>query len=403
MEIWILIIIITTGIIAGIITGLIPGIHINLISSIVLINFSILLNFIDIRAIVIFIITMGVIHTFIDFIPSILFGVPSDDTALSVLPGHKLVLDGKAYKAIFLSSVGSLSGMFFAIIFSPLFYFTIEGLYTFFKKYVPYILITTSILLIIFEKNNNLRFWALIIATFSGALGMLILNSTITNNPLLVLFTGMFGISTMFSSLVNENGKIPKQNFDVDFKINFRFIKAIFIGGCASSICSISPGLGNAQAGTISALFFKKISSEIFIVVLSAINTINFILSLITFYLIDKARNGSILVISQIVEGINIRELIFFFIIIFFVAIIGYNITLYLGKRLIKLIANLDMKKVNLIVMILLFIMILFITNWIGIIILIASASLGILCINLGCRRVHLMNVLLLPVVLNLL
>jgi len=402
MEVWILIIIIALGIISGIITGMIPGIHINLIASIILINFTFLLTFFDINSVIIFIITMGVIHTFIDFIPSILFGVPSEDTALSILPGHKLVLDGKAYKAIFLSSIGSLSGMFFAILFSPLFYYTIEIIYKTSKIFIPYILISTTILLIIFEKNWNLRLWAIIIAFFSSALGILVLNSTITNNPLLILFTGLFGISTIFCSLKDE-GKIPKQNFEIDFKINRNFFKAIFVGGFASSICSISPGLGNAQAGTISALFFKKISSEIFIVVLSAINTINFILSLITFYLIDRARNGSILVISQITESINFNQLIFFFFIIFIVAIIGYFITLKIGKKLIKIIQTINMKKTNIIIIILLFIMIFIITNWIGIIILICSSALGILCINLGCRRVHLMNILLIPIVLNLL
>jgi len=84
------------------------------------------------------------------------------------------------------------------------------------------------------------------------------------------------------------------------FKVDFSFFKAVFVGGITSSVCSVVPGVGNAQAATIVSVFFRKMSAELFIVMLSVINTINFALSIVTFYLISRARNGSILVVSQI-------------------------------------------------------------------------------------------------------
>lgn len=401
MEITIIILMIFLGIISGIITGLIPGIHINLIASIILINFVLLNSIFGINGLIIYIIAMSVTHSFIDFIPSICFGVPSEDTCLSVLPAHRLVLNGEGYKAIFLSSIGSLFGTFFIISFSPIFYLGLKSLYENVKFLIPYILTITSLSLILNEKSKNKKFWALIVALLSGSFGLFILNSYITDNPLLILFTGMFGITSIIYSLA-ENSKMPNQNFKFNFKIDKEFIKSIFVGGFASSICCVSPGMGNAQAGTIASLFYKNITAEIFIIVLSAINTINFVLSILTLYLINKARNGAILVVSQITSAITFNQLIFFMIIVIIVSIIAFTLTCILGKKIIKIVSKINMKIVNILILIFLFGIVFYLTNIIGMIILLTSISLGFLVNSLGVRRVHLMNVLLLPVIFNL-
>lgn len=404
MELLTITLIIILGIIAGTITGLIPGIHINLVATTILINITILLNYFNLQQIIIFILSMGITHTFIDFIPSILFGVPSSDTALSILPGHKLVLEGKAYKAIYLSSIGSLYGIIFTLLITPIFFFGLQATYEFVKKYIPYFLIFTIIILILSEPKLNNKFWALIITLFAGSFGMLILNTNLISDPLLILFTGTFGISTIIHSLNQNENSLPEQNYKInDFKLSTNFFKAILIGGTTSSLCSITPGIGNAQAATISALFFKKITSELFIVVISTINTINFALSIITFYLIEKARNGSIVVISQIIETLTFQDLKTYLTTITIVGLIAFFLTLALGKKLIKTISKLNIKKINIYLLLFLLTTIYLLTNIYGLLILISSSFLGILTISLGIRRIHLMSILLIPVIINLL
>jgi TctA family transporter len=56
-----------------------------------------------------------VTHTFLDFIPSVFLGAPEGDTALSVLPGHRLLLKGMGYEAVKLSAFGSLMSVFLAL------------------------------------------------------------------------------------------------------------------------------------------------------------------------------------------------------------------------------------------------------------------------------------------------
>ena len=104
------------GILAGTITGLIPGIHVNLISLLLFSFSSWLLRFFEISALFVFIVAMAITHTFLDFIPSIFLGAPDDDTALSVLPGHSLLLQGRGYEAVMLTLKGSFYSLFLVFI-----------------------------------------------------------------------------------------------------------------------------------------------------------------------------------------------------------------------------------------------------------------------------------------------
>lgn len=402
MEILAIIIIVFLGSLAGIITGLLPGIHINLVAMLILTNFMILSQFFSIENLVIFIIVMGIVHSFVDFIPSVLFGVPSSDTALATLPGQRMVLEGNGYKAIYLSSIGSFFGMIFAIIISPIFYFSLENIYNLIKDFIPYLLIFTLIILIFFENGLSQKFWAIIIILFSSGFGMLVLNSNIIKNPLLIIFSGLFGISSIFISLNENVAKLPKQNFKFKFQLNKTFFKGIFIGGVSSSICSISPGIGNAQAGTIASVFLKNATAEVFIVILSSINTINFILSFLTLYLIDRARNGAVLVISQIKFNISFNDILIYFIMIIISCIIGFFLTLILGKFLIRFIQRINFQVLNYLILILIFFTVWYMTGLYEIFVMIVASFLGILCVNLNVKRIHLMSVLLVPIIFNL-
>ena len=71
------------GCLIGTFTGLTPGIHVNLIGVILL---SLPLTKISPIYSLIFLVSMSITHTFLDFIPSIFLGAPDEDTSLSILP-----------------------------------------------------------------------------------------------------------------------------------------------------------------------------------------------------------------------------------------------------------------------------------------------------------------------------
>ena len=70
------------GILAGTFTGLMPGIHINLIGALLVSASVSFLFFIPPLYFVVFITSMAITHTFLDFIPSVFLGCPDTDTEL---------------------------------------------------------------------------------------------------------------------------------------------------------------------------------------------------------------------------------------------------------------------------------------------------------------------------------
>ena len=62
---------------------------------------------------------MSITHTFLDSIPSIYLGVPDPDMALSILPAHRMLLEGNGFLALKYTLYGSLSGLMISVILSP--------------------------------------------------------------------------------------------------------------------------------------------------------------------------------------------------------------------------------------------------------------------------------------------
>src|SRR3989344_7847617 len=108
------------GCLLGIITGITPGIHINLVSVLILSLSPFLSQYISLLTLAIVIISMSVTHTFLDAIPSIFLGAPDSGMEMGVLPGHRLLLQGRGYEAVVLTAIGSLFAVIMMVVFAPL-------------------------------------------------------------------------------------------------------------------------------------------------------------------------------------------------------------------------------------------------------------------------------------------
>jgi TctA family transporter len=154
----------------GIITGLIPGIHVNNVALMVLALqatlIALAMTFIGAfnpsafeLAIIISALIIGclVTHTFLDIIPSVYLGAPDADTALSVLPGHRLMLAGRGYEAIKCSALGSFGSVLVALVaLIPARLLMGSPVYAYEKMwpFIPFILITIVTLLILNERGE---------------------------------------------------------------------------------------------------------------------------------------------------------------------------------------------------------------------------------------------------------
>jgi TctA family transporter len=545
---------------AGIITGLVPGVHVNLVAYMILVSQSTLLAFALVAfgwalptasqlIIIVCSLVIGnvITHTFMDFIPSVFLGAPDSETALSMLPGHRMMMAGRGYEAVKCSVIGSFGSVLCAlamlipmrlVVGSPI------HAYDAMAKWMHLLLICVSIFLIMTEQarpgDKNLRnkkfemrghcllgpldpgtvihtgqsvvalenlasaggqvalkgrvvnkfsdagarfmlleggsktlllellgapkiepeigeeivaigevksiiTWqdhaikrgmATSVFILAGLLGIAILsvpgmasrNIFLVNIPsleqgtilLFPLFTGLFGLSTLLLSLM-DNPRIPEQNLkNVKIKLPLgKQVKAI-TSGCLASMASWFPGISSAIS-TIISVFLNKSSvkgmeskssdteTQEFIVSVSAVNTSVALFNLMALFVILKSRSGAM----KAVEGIISSELIAWeplgnvpmamaalLISALVAAIVSVPLALFFGRLFAKHCSRINYKSLVKGVIVFLLIMVTLFSGVLGLLILGISMCVGMIPPLIGVKRVYLMGCLIIPVIL---
>lgn len=387
-----IIIAILAGIFAGTITGLIPGIHINLIGTLLISFSAILLATINPLFIVIFISAMAITHTFLDFIPSILLGCPDTDTELSVLPGHELLKKGQGYQAIILTCYGSLAAIVIILLISFPSVFLIEKIQNIIPKAIPYLLLASSVFLILSEKK---KLTALFVFLLTGFLGFCVLNLQSLDQPLLPLLSGLFGGSMLIKSIKNKT-EIPKQKI---IKPKIKIFKPLIGAIIASPLCSFLPGMGSGQAAVIGNTI-SKTDKKGFLILLGATNTLVMGFSFISLYAISKTRTGAASAIKDIMGNLPQNIFILILITILISGIISFFLAKKFAEFFSKNITKFDYSFLSKIILLILTIVVFLVSGFSGLIILIISTATGYYCISLKIRRTHMMGCLLIPTII---
>jgi len=377
------------GVFCGIITGLIPGIHVNLVSAIIVANIAVVSNVISANIALSIIISLAITHTFLDTIPSIFLGAPDPSTALSVLPGHRLLNEGKGYEAVKLTILGSLSGLLISATFFPIILTIIEYIYPFFKNNIVTILTIVS-LFIISRSKSKLK--SIIVFMLAGTLGLISLNSR-TENALFPLLTGFFGLSTL---ILSSQNKIPQQEFTESTTIKPKEgIFSAVLGTISGFLTAMLPGLGSSTAATICSVIKKDSEPNGFLVMIGAISTVNFFLSIATLITINKARNGAILAITQTIQEPNML------IMLSCALISGGLATLIaqpLTKKFLKIIEKVNYKKLIITLILFLIIMTFVLSSFEGLYILLIATTTGLYAIKKEIPRNTMMACIIVPV-----
>ncbi|MDP6548034.1 MAG: tripartite tricarboxylate transporter permease [Candidatus Woesearchaeota archaeon] len=388
------------GITAGIFTGLIPGMHINLVSILLVSSSAYLLNFVSLPSLGVFIISMAIAHTFLNVLPAIFLGAPDADTALGVLPGHKLLLKGMGYEAVKLTVIGSLFSLILAVSLIPLLIIIVPKIYQNLQPHIGWILFVVVIYMMLVEKGLDKKFWAFTVFLMAGILGILVLTMPNLKQPLFPMLSGLFGISMLIVSLSNKV-EIPKQRITDTIKIpKFENVRALIAATFSGSFVSFFPGLGPAQAAILGSQIMGRLSTYAFLILIGGIDTVNMAVSLVSLYAIDKARNGAVLAIKEILTTIDLNTLILFLAIILLVGGIVTFLTLYLTKFFIKLIERVNYSMLAIAVIVLITILVFYFSSWLGLLILIVSTGIGIIPNIVNVKRSHSMGCLMLPVIL---
>jgi TctA family transporter len=159
------------GTAAGVVTGLTPGLHVNTVAALILAFQGSILALAgslfawaspapqDLALMAATLVVGNVVaHTFLDYVPSIFLGAPDAETALSVLPGHRMLLQGRGLEAIRLSAWGSLVAAFMALLLVLPFRFVMGApvdAYEDLRPVIPYLLLLVAAILIVSDVGKT--------------------------------------------------------------------------------------------------------------------------------------------------------------------------------------------------------------------------------------------------------
>ncbi len=399
------------GISIGTVTGMIPGIHVNTAGAIIFATSGFLLGFLSPEFLCVMLVSMSIAHALIEFIPSMLLGVPQEGTATSILPGHRMVLEGRSKEVIRIVSVGGFGAILVTILMLPIFSIALPILHDLTKPYTWIILLSASIYLT-HKLTANFRdfLWSLLLFTLSGILGWILFQTPISSGvTLMCTFSGLFGISTILFSL-NESSTIPHQNPFYDLNIDFNKFKSIFAGGITGAILGFLPGFGPAQ-GTVIAQAVSGASdvddddTANFLLATSGLNISDCLFSLIAIYIIGNPRSGIAVYMSYLLFEMGLNHLIIFIFASLLAVSVSLVLSLKLGDSFSRLMGGVDYRKLSIGVIILqIVILYIFVFYYQAPVFymtlaLITSTAMGMLPHYIGVGKSHLMGILIIPAI----
>ena len=399
------------GILIGTTTGMIPGIHVNTAGAILFASSSFLLTFLSPEFLCVLMVAMSIAHALIEFVPSMLLGVPQEGTATSILPGHRMVLQGRSKEVIRIVSVGGFGAILVTILMLPVFAVALPILHDLTKPFTWMILLIASLYLTYNLTNSFKDFlWSLLLFVLSGLLGWIIFQTPISSGiSLMCTFSGLFGISTILFSL-NDSSTIPHQNKFYDLNLDLNKFKSIFAGGITGAILGFLPGFGPAQ-GTVIAQAASGTSDNDdddtvnFLLATSGLNVSDCLFSLIAIYIIGNPRSGIAVYMSYLISKMSINHLIIFIFASLIAVSVSLVLSLKLGDSFSRLMGGVDYKKLSIgVILLQILILYIFIFYYQAPILymtlaLITSTAMGMMPHYIGVGKSHLMGILIIPAI----
>ena len=284
------------GVAMGTLTGIIPGFHVNNVALILLALAPGLLSLgIPLSAVAGIIVSTGTVHTFLNYIPSALMGAPDADQALSLLPGHRMLLSGNAARGVAWSARGSQLGLFLSlplIILARIAFGPELGWYSQLRDVLPFLLFIISALLLATETTRldwpkwlqNITFGKLgtdsrLAGFFSatafflltGLFGWTILgpSSLPARSPLdmpgasllLPSLAGLFGVANLLD-IYATTSHLPPQKENWELPPIRPLLVPCFWSGVAGASMGVLPGMTASQA-TVLVMGGRNVAAKI--------------------------------------------------------------------------------------------------------------------------------------------
>jgi putative membrane protein len=374
------------------------------------------------------IVAAALAHSITNIIPSIFFAVPEGDSALSVLPGHRMVRAGRGGEALRVSVVSSLVSLCLALVLLLPLRFVMGpplDLYGSVSTWLGSILLLVSVIMVLKEAESDrpgprLRGWratlaAMVVFVLAGLLGEYALFDQGFVTP---LFIGLFGIPTMIVAM-SGSPEVPGPACDDDMPVGPFPWTSVVRGSIAGAIVGWFPGVSSAQA-TILAVSSNRgdgegnemEGSKRFIAGVSAVNTANVIFNLVALVTILGVRSGAAEAIWSVMQWptppwesgpLPDGQTALLVLSAVIGAMLAAPIAIVVGHRIHRLTPLLSRGSTLAMIGLGLAAICVGLEGWMAGGVLLVAVAIGMVPPTLGLMRVHLMGVVTLPLALGIL
>jgi putative membrane protein len=387
---------ILSGVLLGTFTGLIPGFHVNALALLLAAVAHTVPG--PPHLVTATLLAAAIVHSFLDIVPTLALGVPDPSMAVSALPGHRLVAEGRGREALRLSALGSGGAVLLALPLAVPVTVAMGQAYPTISRHLPVILGLVVFFLLVTERGTRGRVGAVLALVGSGLLGVSTLPLEVsgllpTGDLLTPLFGGLFGAPILLEAL--SGGGVPSQEDAAVRLQKFRVGATGAAGTIAGAIVGFVPGVSSAIAATIALTAVPRdTGARGFIVATSGVNTSNAVFALLALVTLGTPRTGVMVAIERARLPLNVPLLLAT---VVAAAALGTVLVLLIGDAYLRVVGRMDYARLCLGVLGMLTLVSFIFGGLVGLGSFFAASLVGLIPGHFGTRRVHLMGVLMVP------
>ena len=344
----------------------------------------------------------GVVHTFLEIVPALALGVPDPAMAVTALPGHRLVLEGRGREALRLSALGSGLAVLLAVPLAVPVTRAMTALWPAIRANLRLVLAGVAALLILTEFGPVAKAAAAVSFAASAALGLATLDLSpaaplAAGGMLAPLFAGLFGAPVLVDA-VGGSG-VPPQD-DPAVAMSRRGVAGLAgLGTLAGAVVGYVPAVSSAVASTIALLAVPgRYGARGFVIATSGVNTANAVFALFALVAIGAPRTGVLVAVDAAGVPLSVPHLLGA---VGVAAAAGTALVVTVGDRYLAVVGRVDATPLSVGVLALLAAVSYLFAGPVGVSVYLAATVVGLVPARFHARRANLMGVLMGPLIVG--
>jgi putative membrane protein len=400
------------GCAAGLLAGIVPGLHVNTVCALAFVAWPALgpVGAVGLAA-------MAAAHAMASILPATYLGAPGEDSLLSALPAHRLLLDGRGAEAVACALDATLAGCALAVVLLLPYKWLLGEpgrLLAALDAAMAWVLAALLAFLLLRDWRAGPRAlaWRAAILALAGALGLLAGRFPVKAlldvpaSPLLPLLSGLFGAPPLLEML-RSRPRVPEQQPPerAPAGVRRRVRGGIVAGVLASGATAVLPGMTAAVAASAARAGRRgEQDPRPVLATLSAIAGSQPVWGFAVLAVSLRARSGLAVAVQQAwpvaswSAGAPPPNLEFLLLSALVGSLVGYVASKFFGRAFAACFSRASSRRLPLAALLVLLAVVLLLAGYAGLELFVVSTAVGLLPVATGAGRLQLTGCLLVPV-----